>query len=333
MYTIIEHIEYLLTSHDCVVIPGWGALVAQYTDSYYAPAAGHIERPRRKLGFNASVDHNDGLLAQSLVRREHIPYSEAMRFIGQSVSAFRAQLAQGNEVSMGRLGYFHSADGRRIEFTPFQHEQSNDAYFGLRSVEFRPLAEEAARAQAVAAAAAAFEQNANAPRTLWNRRVARIAASIAVLLCLTILLTTPIIVNRDQQNYASLNLPSVTKPQQQVLNEGAEFRSQGTEALSEVSSQDADVLSGMTPDGSREPASPLLLDEGGNCYLVVASLTSTKEVNEFKRMHSALAANMQVLRVGKYHYIYVARSYDAKHLYSLVTQLPKGYQGWVKTNG
>ena len=186
MYTIIEHIEYLLTSHDCVVIPGWGALVAQYTDSYYAPAAGHIERPRRKLGFNASVDHNDGLLAQSLVRREHIPYSEAMRFIGQSVSAFRAQLAQGNEVSMGRLGYFHSADGRRIEFTPFQHEQSNDAYFGLRSVEFRPLAEEAARAQAVAAAAAAFEQNANAPRTLWNRRVARIAASIAVLLSLSI---------------------------------------------------------------------------------------------------------------------------------------------------
>ena len=318
MYTIIEHIEYLLTSHDCVVIPGWGALVAQYSDSHYDPTAGRIERPRRKLGFNASVDHNDGLLAQSLVRREGIPYNEAMRFIGQSVSAFRQQLSTGNEVSMGRLGYFHSADGRHIEFTPFHHKQSNDAYFGLRSVRLRPLAEEAARAEAAAAAAAAFERNAGT-HPLWNRRVARIAASIAVLLCLTILLTTPIIVNRNQQNYASLNLPSVTKPQQQVLDV--------TPATTEAVQQAEPVVEEPT-----EPASPLLLDEGGNCYLVVASLSSTKEVNEFFRMHKDMAANMQVLHVGKYHYVYVARSYDAKHLYSLVRQLPKGYQGWVKTS-
>ena len=317
MYTIIEHIEYLLTSHDCVVIPGWGALVAQYSDSHYDPSAGRIERPRRKLGFNASVDHNDGLLAQSLVRREGITYNEAMRFIGQSVSSFRQQLSTGNEVSMGRLGYFHSADGRHIEFTPFRHEQSNDAYFGLRSVRLRPLAEEAARAEAAAVAAAAFEQN-DGTHPLWNRRVARIAASIAVLFCLTILLTTPIIVNRNQQNYASLNLPSVTKPQQQVLD------------VTPVATETAQEAEPAIEEPA-EPASPLLLDEGGNCYLVVASLSSTKEVNEFFRMHSDLAANMQVLRVGKYHYVYVARSYDAKHLYSLVPQLPKGYQAWVKS--
>lgn len=330
MYTIIEHIEYLLTSHDCVVIPGWGALVAQYSDSYYDPTAGCIERPRRKLGFNASVDHNDGLLAQSLVRREGIPYNEAMRFIGQSVSAFRQQLSTGNEVSMGRLGYFHSADGRHIEFTPFHHEQSNDAYFGLRSVHFRTLADEAARAEAAAAAAAAFERNAG-KHPLWNRRVAQIAASIAVLLCLTILLTTPIIVNRNQQDYASLNLPSITKPQQQLIQKGSEVRGQGADALSDVT-PDGSRSETLNLDGSQEPASPLLLDEGGNCYLVVASLSSNKEVTEFFRMHRDLAANMQVLHVGKYHYVYVARSYDAKHLYSLVSQLPKGYQGWVKTS-
>lgn len=319
MYTIIEHIEYLLTSHDCVVIPGWGALVAQYSDSHYDPAAGRIERPRRKLGFNASVDHNDGLLAQSLVRREGIPYNEAIRFIGQSVSSYRQQLSTGNEVSMGRLGYFHSSDGRHIEFTPFYHEQSNDAYYGLRCVRLRPLAEEAARAEAAAAASAALKQNAGI-RPQWNRRVTRIAASIAVILCLTVLLTTPIIVNRNQQDYASLNLPSVTKPQQQVLD---------VTPATKVPSQSEPEA---TVDEPVEPASPLLLDEGGSCYLVVASLTSAKEVNEFKRMHRDLAASMQVLRVGKYHYLYVARSYDAKHLYSLVPLLPKGYQGWVKTS-
>ena len=319
MYTIIEHIEYLLTSHDCVVIPGWGALVAQYSDSHYDPTTGRIERPRRLLGFNASVDHNDGLLAQSLVRREGITYAQAMRFIGESVSSFRQQLSTGNEVSMGRLGYFHSADSHRIEFTPFNHKQSNDSYFGLRSVNFRPLAEEAVRAEAAAAAAAAFAQPSTVHHSLLIRRVARIAASIVLLLCLTILLTTPIIVNRNQQDYASLNLPRVTKPQHQVLDV--------TPAANETAQQAEPAA-----EEPSEPASPLLLDEGGNCYLVVASLASTKEVNEFFRMHRDLAANMQVLHVGKYQYIYVARSYDAKHLYSLVSQLPKGYQGWVKTS-
>lgn len=319
MYTIIEHIEYLLTSHDCVVIPGWGALVAQYADSYYNPTAMRIERPRRMLGFNASVDHNDGLLAQSLVRREGITYDQAMRFIGQSVSSFRQQLALGNEVSMGRLGYFHSADGHRIEFTPFHHKQSNDSYYGLRSLHFSPLAEEAARAEV--AAVAALAQPVVSRHTLLNKRVARIAASIAVLLCLSVLLTTPIIVNRNQQDYASLNLPSVTKPQQQVLN------------VNPVPTESAELPKAETTVSKPvEPTNKLLLDEGGDCYLVVATLASTKEVNEFFRMHRDMSANMQVMQAGKYQYVYVARSYDAKHLYSLVSQLPKGYQGWVKTS-
>lgn len=323
MYTIIEHIEYLLTSHDCVVIPGWGALVAQYGDAQYDPVAGHIQRPRRELGFNASVDHNDGLLAQSLVRREGISYAEAMRFIGQSVDTFRQLLSQGNEVPLGRVGYFSSTDGRRIEFTPFNHKHSIDDYYGLADVAMRPLDELRTRHEAEAA----FSDAVTTRRHTWGKRVIRTAASIALLLCLTILLTTPVIVNRSHHDYASLNLPSVTRPQQQVITETT------ASDKAQCATHDAQLPSSEAVNQSEEqPASPLLIDEGGNCLLVIASMTSPKQVDGFIQSHKDMAQHMQVQRVNKkLYYIYVARSYDAKRLYPLAAKLPRGYQGWVKS--
>ena len=314
MYTIIEHIEYLLTSHDCVVIPGWGALVAQYGESHYNPVAGHIERPRREVGFNASVNHNDGMLAQSIVRREGISYDDAMRVVSKSVSMFRQQLSQGNEVSLGRLGFFKSTDDQRIEFIPFYHERSNDNYFGLHNVKLRPLSEEADRAEA----AAAFAPQSPRHRA-WSRPL-QVAASILVLLCLTVVLTTPVIVNRNHQDYATLNLPKVTMPQQQVIDMTAPEVAQQT------------TTEQVAQDAITEPASSLLLDEGGNSLLVVASLSSMEQVEVYKHHHADLADKMQVSKASKklYH-VYVARSNDKKHLYALKAQLPDKYKkAWVK---
>ena len=88
MFSIIEHIEYLLTRHDCVVIPGWGAFIANYDTASYDDSRKLMERPHRTIGFNANVNHNDGLLAQSLMRREGLTFDEAMRFITDSVTTF-----------------------------------------------------------------------------------------------------------------------------------------------------------------------------------------------------------------------------------------------------
>ena len=33
MISMIEHIEYLMLSHDCVVVPGFGAFIAQHNES------------------------------------------------------------------------------------------------------------------------------------------------------------------------------------------------------------------------------------------------------------------------------------------------------------
>ena len=302
MFSIIEHIEYLITRHDCVVVPGWGAFIANYNASSYQAENEFMSRPRRSVGFNASVSHNDGLLAQSLMRREGLEYNEAMRFIADSVTTFRQQLAMDCEVSMGRLGYFRRNEGRFIEFVPFYHANGSDQFYGLEDLEIKDVAtleHEAAMAEETAAAAIVPKE-----RNLFSRKAIRTAASIAVLVGLGILLSTPVIVDRDQHSMASM-APAVTAPQPQQLGVTVE---QG------VSSQAI-----TTVDATPTIAS--VGNESGQYYMVIATLRNQQELDAFKNANQALVPYMKILKYKAFMCVYVARSNDYDTLMGLRNQL------------
>ena len=303
MFSVIEHIEYLVTLHDCVVVPGWGAFIANYSASSYDAEAGMMSRPRRSIGFNASVSHNDGLLAQSLVRREGINYNEAMKFIADSVTTFRQQLAMDCEVSMGRLGYFRRNEGRFIEFVPFYHSDGTDQFFGLNDMEIKDVAtleQDVALADETAAAIVPKERN------LFIRKASRIAASVAVLIGLGVVLTTPMIVNRDHQNLASM-APAVSAPKAQQLNVTVE---QG------VSSQGISTV-------ATQPRIASVGNESGRYYMVIATLRNQQELDAFKNSNPALVPYMKVLKYKKFMCVYVARSDDSNTLMGLRDELPE----------
>lgn len=303
MFSVIEHIEYLVTLHDCVVVPGWGAFIANYSASSYDAEAGMMSRPRRSIGFNATVSHNDGLLAQSLVRREGINYNEAMKFIADSVTTFRQQLAMDCEVSMGRLGYFRRNEGRFIEFVPFYHSDGTDQFFGLNDMEIKDVAtleQNMVLADETAAAIVPKERN------LFIRKATRIAASVAVLIGLGVVLTTPMIVNRDHQNLASM-APAVSAPKAQQLNVTVE---QG------VSSQGISTV-------ATQPRIASVGNESGRYYMVIATLRNQQELDAFKNSNPSLVPYMKVLKYKKFMCVYVARSDDSNTLMGLRDELPE----------
>ncbi len=323
MFTLNEHIEYLMMHHDCVVIPGWGALVAQYGESFYDANRRELEPPVRKVGFNASVNHNDGLLAQSLVRREGLTYDEAVRFIDRSVATFRHQLAGGGELGMGRLGFFHSDAQGHVEFIPFYHEMCTDQYFGLRSVRFTPLEElgkEAAHTQSPMASDASPARAAVVSRGWLRQNAWRTAASIAVLLGLTVLLSTPIVSDRDQHDMASLSLTEVMKP-----------RPTDGRAATSTPTTSGTAAATPTATSATEAQGPrLLLDEGGKFYLVVSTLSSQAQTDEYLSRHRDVAEHALVQHSGKHFRVCVARARTAARLYSFMGELPEGYGStWV----
>ena len=302
MLSIIEHIEYLITCHDCVVVPGWGAFIANYDASNYDAQASVMSRPRRAIGFNANVSHNDGLLAQSLMRREGMAYNAALRFIADSVTTFRQQLSMDSEVSMGRLGYFRRNDGRFIEFVPFYHANGSDQFYGLGDLDIKDVAALERDAAVVEETAAIVPRE----RNLFTRRAVRTAASVAVLLGLGVILSTPMIVDREQQSMASM-APAITAPQTQQLDFTVE---EG------VSSQGITTV-------TANPTIATVGNESGHYYMVIATLRDQKELDAFKAANPLLEPYMKIMKYKAFICVYVARSDDYNLLMGLRDELPE----------
>ncbi len=345
MFSLIEHIEYLMMNHDCVVIPGWGALIAQYSDSFYNEESSVIGKPQRKVGFNPSVNHNDGLLAQSIVRREGITYDEAVRFIADSVTTFKQQLNAEGEVSLGRLGFFHNCDGA-ADFIPFFHERCNDEYFGLRSINFKTISQlqqeqEAAQEQQEQQESESIVAEVYPTRHSWARRAMQIAASILVLIALVPVLTTPII--KEDSDFASLNLPEVKKPaSREIFNwDSAKVdlavALPADVAIAEKARSDrhaAELAAKQEADEKKakeELESSIGETSGsGKYYLVVSSLSNEKQVREYMGSHTDLKGKMQVLRRGNKYRIYVARDNSHSALAKARAALPERYSdAWI----
>lgn len=264
-------------------------------------------RPQRVVGFNASVTHNDGLLAQSLMRREGLDYDAAMRFIADSVMTFRQQLAMDCEVSMGRIGYFRRNEGRYIEFVPFYHGMATDLFFGLSDLDIKSVSKleqeriEQEAADEAPAAVIAKERN------IFTRKASRIAASIVALIGLGIVFSTPIIVNQGQHDNASM-APTVTAPRPQQLTPTV---------------QEGVVAQPVAPVVSAFPKISATGNATGKYYMVVATLRNQQEMEAFKRKNADLVPLMKVLDYKGMMCVYVARSDDYGKLMSLRGELPE----------
>ena len=303
MISILEHIEYLVKRHDCVVIPGWGAFIANYSPARYRDDGSCVfERPYRTIGFNPSIAHNDGLLAQSLVRREGISFDTAMRHITDSVASFRRQLEAGGEVSMGRLGYFSRVDGRYNEFVPSTDGISCDLYYGLVDLDIKSLATLESETAAVDQ-----EQPQVVPsrRNLFVRKAARWAASVAVLLGLGIVLSTPIVVDGNHDK-ASMGV-TVSAPRTEQLAPTV------TEGVVPSPVTIADAYPGITEAGNTD----------GKYYMVIATLRNHHELDAFKSANQTLVPHMRILDYKGLMCVYVARSDDYGKLMSLRDELPE----------
>lgn len=295
MISLIEHIEYLTIHHDFVVVPGWGAMIAQYTASTIDEATGVWVAPARSFSFNAQVNHNDGLLAQSLVRREGITYDDAVALIARCVAEYRARLLSGEQVSFGRLGSFVMGIDDRIVYRPARGRVSHlDSYFGLGDVSLAPLTAAAKPVGRV------VRRDVFAP---WVRRAGQVAASIAVIVMLLFALTTPTPVVDQQMNFASLDLPTVTAPKQAAHT---------------------DIWSDANIDLA------IAKPEQGRYYLVVATMSSQEQADVFIATNPEIASRARTMMRGNTCRVYIARSDSQAELYRQIAQLPARYrQCWI----
>ena len=309
MISMIEHIEYLMLSNDCVVVPGFGAFIAQYTSSNNCAQNSTFTSPKRSISFNASINHNDGLLANSIAKKALIPYAEAFKQIEKSTTICRQALSDGSEVPFGRLGFFISNAEGHIEFIPFHHELANDDFFGLQSFSFPTLAERNAQVATEETVSETYsEPEINIGRRNWfSHKAVQIAASIVMLVCLTFALSTPIIVDKPTHQLATLNMPTPTMPKHKVVKAEEINQQKQVKAVSEKKETNSN----------------------GRYAIIICSLKKQSQVAQYFQENKDInPAN--VIKKNGYYMIYFNRGDNYQELVKEAKQMPKPYtEFWI----
>ena len=309
MISMIEHIEYLMLSNDCVVVPGFGAFIAQYTSINNCAQNSTFTSPKRSISFNASINHNDGLLANSIAKKALIPYAEALKQIEKSTTICRQALSDGSEVPFGRLGFFISNAEGHIEFIPFHHELANDDFFGLQSFSFPTLAERNAQVATEETVSETYsEPEINIGRRNWfSHKAVQIAASIVMLVCLTFALSTPIIVDKPTHQLATLNVPTPTMPKHKVVKTEEISLQKQVEAASEKKEANSN----------------------GRYAIIICSLKKQSQVAQYFQENKDInPAN--VIKKNGYYMIYFNRGDNYQELVKEAKQMPKPYtEFWI----
>ena len=111
MNKYVEHIEELLYLHDCVIVPGFGGFICDYTSATINEKTGMIVPPAKQVVFNKHLKQNDGLLIDWIARKEQIDYEKAQRRLALFCEEIKVRLNQKQKIDFGTIGIF-SVDRR-----------------------------------------------------------------------------------------------------------------------------------------------------------------------------------------------------------------------------
>ena len=140
MIELDRHIEILLLSNDCVIVPGLGGFMAHHVDARYDEEDSSFLPPLRTLGFNPQLKMNDSLLVQSYIEAYDISYPEALRRIENEVNELRQHLETNGQFELNDLGILQLNEEGNLEFEPCEAGILTPDLYGLSSFEMKPLA-------------------------------------------------------------------------------------------------------------------------------------------------------------------------------------------------
>ncbi len=128
---LINHIQNLLYRHNCVIVPEFGGFMSNRIGARIENKT-QFYPPYKKLGFNASLSYNDGLLANEIAASEHITFEEANQKIAAAVSNWNQQL-QTEDLLLDQIGRLSLNDDQQLIFDPNTEINYLSSSFGLDS--------------------------------------------------------------------------------------------------------------------------------------------------------------------------------------------------------
>lgn len=268
MNKLIPHIEYLLQSHDCIIIPGLGAVLAHGVLPYYDNATGVWQAPGRVVSFNPELSRTDGLLAGSVSRRDNISIEAASCIVKREAEAMRRNLDTDGKLELGAVGKLFKNGEGQISFEPADTAWLSPECMWLPDLEMPLIA-----SREKLDGQLEFEPS----YSRWSvvaRRASQIAAGIALVVALG-WIAVQNMGNAPMQQLASL-LPTVSQQQQEAA---------GPVICPDQTPPAVILRADPYPDSIIENRAakqePVKLADSSEYYLIVASLATSADAEKF----------------------------------------------------
>ena len=141
MEKLVRNITRLIALHNCVIIPGVGALLAHRVPAYYSAKEKVFMPPHRSLAFNPQVTLNDALLQSEYMADGLMSFDEASECLANDIDKLRIKLSEAGVVCLGDLGTFTMDIDGKIAFTPNANGIDDPCNFGFEPLVIAPLSE------------------------------------------------------------------------------------------------------------------------------------------------------------------------------------------------
>ena len=278
MEQINHHIKTLLSAHDCVIIPNFGAFIADYSPAVVSDEESTV--PGKDILFNRNLTRNDGLLINALIEDQALSYDEAKKAIERYVSTINSVLASGNTHTVEGIGDFsHDEAG----FVHFIADASNSCLldsYGLQAITLEKLTVQ--KNLDLAVSASDIEQE-----VIINRRkrlVVRVA-SVAAVVALLLILASPL-TDKPMADYASLGFDDST---QEVLTNTMPVTASGKVSTTTPSEKEAEPLPSHAVEVTSLPLSrtpdkvvkPILDQAQTSFHVIIASLATQQFAKDY----------------------------------------------------
>ena len=136
---ITAFIRELLFGHDCVIVPGFGGFIGNYTPAHIDKNSGTFYPPVKQISFNRNLNHNDGLLAGRISGSLNINYGDARNLVEEFVGELRRKLERSEKVIFDNIGSFVNNQEGNVQFDPDRNSNYHLDSYGLESFQCLPL--------------------------------------------------------------------------------------------------------------------------------------------------------------------------------------------------
>ena len=136
---ITSFVRELLFSHDCVIVPGFGGFIGNYTPAHVDKSTGTFYPPVKQISFNRNLNHNDGLLVGKISAALNINYVDSRTNVEKFVADIRKKLESGEKVIFDHIGTFRNNQEGSIQFEPDRTVNYHLDSYGLEPFQCFPL--------------------------------------------------------------------------------------------------------------------------------------------------------------------------------------------------